>query len=419
MAFTKLSLDKLILKAIDCMGYKTPTPIQEKAIEIILKGRDLCACAQTGTGKTAAFLLPTLQRLIRNKPTGKKGPRVLILVPTRELAIQVAKESFLYSKYLKKIKTICIYGGVPYPKQRRDLYKIYDILVATPGRLIDHFNSGKINFSRIETFILDEADRMLDMGFVDDVKKIAANIKQKHQTLLFSATLKDQIISLVKNLQNAPEKIEIPIDKDNIEQRILRVKNIDHKLALLEKILTEEDIHQAIIFTSTKSYADELKSNLQQKRYRAQALHGDIPQGKRNRTIQDFRNNKIRFLVATDVAARGIDIPKISHIINFDLPSSIEDYIHRIGRTARMGKKGLAISFLSSKDDKIISALEKFTNQKLAIKNHKKSKNKSYRKNKRFLKHFKKDKKAKNKSDFFQKSFKKKQKLKNFKMKKA
>ncbi|NGX51822.1 MAG: ATP-dependent RNA helicase DeaD [Candidatus Anoxychlamydiales bacterium] len=364
MTFKNLNLHSKVIQAIEEMKYEIATPIQEQSIPEILNGKDLFACAQTGTGKTAAFFLPTLTKLME-KPLKGKGPRILVLVPTRELAMQVSKEATKFSKYLKMIKTVCIYGGVPYPQQRRDLHRPYEILVATPGRLIDHINSGRIKFSRLETFILDEADRMLDMGFIDDVRRIADAIETEHQTLLFSATLKKAIKSLVKDLLKDPVDITIPVDKENIEQRIHTVRNLDHKLELLDKVLNDEEIKQAIIFTSTKIYADELKYQLQEKGHRAQALHGDIPQGKRTRIIAQFRHGKTDLLIATDVAARGIDIPKISHIINFDLPNSIEDYIHRIGRTGRIGEKGLAISFASPKDRGILFDIEKLTGQKL------------------------------------------------------
>jgi len=409
MTFKNLNLNPRIIQAIEEMKYEIATPIQEKSIPEILKGKDLFACAQTGTGKTAAFLLPTLTKLIEN-PSKGKGPRILVLVPTRELAMQVSKEAIKYSKYLKKVKTVCIYGGVPYPMQRRDLNRPYEILVATPGRLIDHINSGRIKFSRLETFILDEADRMLDMGFIDDVRRIADAIETEHQTLLFSATLKKTVKNLVKDLLKDPVDIKIPIDKENIEQRIHIVKNLDHKLELLDKVLNEEEIKQAIIFTSTKIYADELKYQLQDKNHRVKALHGDIPQGKRTRTIAQFRQGKTDLLIATDVAARGIDIPKISHIINFDLPNSIEDYIHRIGRTGRIGEKGLAISFASSKDRNILLDIEKLTNQKLLP--SRSSGNRREEKKKRFSNknNFSRKRKASNRDNErdFRKNFKRK-----------
>ncbi|NGX33964.1 MAG: ATP-dependent RNA helicase RhlE [Candidatus Anoxychlamydiales bacterium] len=429
MTFKNLNLNPKIIQAIEEMKYEIATPIQEQAIPEILNGKDLCASAQTGTGKTAAFLLPILTKIIQ-KPLKGKGPRVLILVPTRELAMQVSKESTKYSKYLERIKTVCIYGGVPYPQQKRDLYRPYEILVATPGRLIDHLNSGRIKFSRLETFILDEADRMLDMGFIDDIRRITDAIEQKHQTLLFSATLKKGVKTLVKDLLDNPVDLKIPIDKGNIEQRIHSVRNLDHKLELLDKVLKEETIKQAIIFTSTKIYADELKFKLQDQGHRAQALHGDIPQGKRTRTIAQFRQGKTQLLIATDVAARGIDIPKISHIINFDLPSSIDDYIHRIGRTGRIGEKGLAISFASPKDRRVVFDIEKLTGQRILTSrssdktkdNFKKKSSRDFSKKKRFsnndfTKKFKKKRSFKEKKEDNNRSFSKKDSFKNKKTK--
>ncbi|NGX63238.1 MAG: ATP-dependent RNA helicase RhlE [Candidatus Anoxychlamydiales bacterium] len=416
MTFKNLNLDPKILQAVERLGYKEPTLIQEKAIPEVLNNKDLFASAQTGTGKTAAFLLPALNKLVKNPFAKGRGPRVLVLVPTRELAMQVAREAITYSKYLKNVKTVCIYGGVPYPQQRRDLSRPYEILVATPGRLIDHLQSGRIKFSRVEMFILDEADRMLDMGFIDPVNQIANAIEQKHQTLLFSATLKDSILNLVKNILKEPIKIKIPIDKTNIEQKVEFVRNLEHKIELLEKILEDDTIKQAIIFTSTKHFADELKDRLQEKAHRAKALHGDIPQSKRTRTINQFREGKIRLLIATDVAARGIDIAKISHIINFDLPSTLDDYIHRIGRTGRIGKKGLALSFASSKDRKLIPELERFIGQKIASFNTFQKKKPS----KKFSKNFKKDSKKGFKQGFKKRdkfSFSKSKSFKNNKVK--
>jgi len=364
MTFQDLSLHSNILKAIEELGYEIPTPIQKKAIPQILEGSDLCASAHTGTGKTAAFLLPTLNKMLTASTKRGRGPRVVILVPTRELAQQVSNESIKYSKYLKKSKTVCIYGGVPYPKQKKDLSRPFEVLVATPGRLIDHLERGRINFSRVEVLILDEADRMLDMGFIDPVTQIADAIPQRHQTLFFSATLKDSVMKLAKHLLNNPKKIKISLDKANIEQRLVSVHNLEHKLHLLDHLLNDTAIDQAIIFTATKIYADQLKEKLIDQGHKAEVLHGDINQSKRTRTINKFKKGQIRLLIATDVAARGIDVQKISHIINFDLPATLEDYVHRIGRTGRIGAKGLAYSFASHKDRKVLLEIEKFSGNK-------------------------------------------------------
>lgn len=364
MPFKALNLDPEILKALAESGYSKPTPIQENAIPKILEGCDLLASAQTGSGKTAAFILPALNRLkTANVKTGP-GPRILVLVPTRELAMQVATQSVKYSKYLPKVKTVCLYGGAPYPVQNRQLARPYDILVATPGRLIDHFDSGRINFSRTELFILDEADRMLDMGFINAVEKISAALPKKVQTVLFSATLEHEIVRLSKNLLTDPVEINLASNKkkhENIEQVLFLADNLDHKLRLLDHLLKDETLHQAIIFTSTKFFADELMHILKTNGHKVGVLHGDLNQRQRTNTTRQLREGKISILVATDVAARGIDIPAITHVVNFDLPMNTEDYVHRIGRTGRADAKGIAISLALFRDKHLVERIEKFT----------------------------------------------------------
>lgn len=368
MSFQDLNLHQDLLKAVAELGHTIPTPIQQQAIPEVIKGRDLRASAQTGTGKTAAFILPALNRLTIPSNLRGQGPRVLILVPTRELAIQVANESNKYSKYLSRTKTVCIYGGAPYPIQNRDLSRPYEILVATPGRLIDHLERGRINFSRLEMLILDEADRMLDMGFIDPVEKIAAATPKTRQTLLFSATLKGSVLQLSQRLMNHPIEITIApqhAKHENIEQRLHYVDNINHKNRLLDHLLSDPDLNQAIVFTSTKNHVDVLLDQLLDSGHRAAALHGDMNQRQRMRTIARLRQEEIKILVATDVAARGIDILTISHVINFDLPMSAEDYVHRIGRTGRAGAKGIALSFAAPKDVHVLKRIEQFTGQKI------------------------------------------------------
>lgn len=368
MTFKALISDPAILKAIEESGHTTPTPIQEKAIPQILKGLDLLASAQTGTGKTAAFLLPILFRLMSSPPLPGQGARVLILVPTRELAMQVAAEAVKYSRYLSRAKTVCIYGGAPYPIQNRELSRPYEILVATPGRLIDHMQRGRINFARLEVLILDEADRMLDMGFIEPVEQIAAATPKARQTLLFSATLKGSVLNLAKRLLKDPVEIKISHDHakhENIEQRLHTVDNVDHKYRLLEHLLNDPVLNQAIVFTSTKRQADQLVDKLHKDGYDVAALHGDMNQRERTRTITQMRQGKIRILVATDVAARGIDVQTISHVVNFDLPRSAEDYVHRIGRTGRAGANGIALSFAAFKDMQLVRQIEQFTGQKI------------------------------------------------------
>lgn len=365
--FDDLGLHQEILKAIEAAGYESPTPIQEKAIPAILSGKDLSASAQTGTGKTAAFILPALNQLITKGPSKGTGPRILILVPTRELAMQVSKEAIKYSRFLPQMKTVCIYGGAPYPIQNRQLSARHDILVATPGRLIDHLERGRVNFSRLEMLILDEADRMLDMGFIEPVEEIAAATPDTRQTLLFSATLRPHVIKLAKKLLKDPIQIAVSPEKarhDHIEQRLHLVRSLQDKQRSLDHLLTTLPVEQAIVFTSTKRQADLLLNDLLDKGHRVAALHGDMNQRQRTRTLALLREGDIQILVATDVAARGIDVQSISHVINFDLPQSGEDYVHRIGRTGRAGAKGTALSFAAPKDNRLLKQIEQFTGHK-------------------------------------------------------
>lgn len=369
MDFEDFNLPKELLKALEEAGYKNPTPIQEMAIPKIISGCDIRASAQTGTGKTAAFILPALKRLTVPSPVRAQGPRVLVLVPTRELAMQVANESMKYGKYLSRVKTVCIYGGAPYPKQNKELSRPYEILVATPGRLIDHYERGRINFSRTEMFILDEADRMLDMGFIQPVEQIAAALPKLRQTLMFSATMKGNVLNLSKRLLNNPQEIAVSVENaknENIEQRLHYVDSLNHKHRILDHLLSDPSLNQAIIFTSTKHNADQLVDKLYEHGYQAAALHGNLNQRQRTRTIALMRQGEIRILVATDVAARGIDVPTVSHVINFDLPTCVEDYVHRIGRTGRAGAKGVALSLAANRDTQIVRRIEQFTGQKIA-----------------------------------------------------
>ncbi|HEY5260394.1 MAG TPA: DEAD/DEAH box helicase [Rhabdochlamydiaceae bacterium] len=368
MSFNDFISDANILKALEEEGLNVPTPIQAKAIPKIIQGFDLRASAQTGTGKTVAFLLPALMRLTVPSPVQGHGPRILILVPTRELAMQVAVESAKYSKYISRAKTVCIYGGAPYPIQNRELSRPYDILVATPGRLIDHCEQGRINFSRLEMFILDEADRMLDMGFIKPVEHIAASLPKTRQTLMFSATLKGLVLNLSNRLLTNPMEIHVTPEKtnhENIEQKLLHVDNIDHKYRLLDHILNDPVVNQTIIFTATKRQADQLASKLYKDGRPVAPLHGGMTQKQRTRTIKQLRDGDIRILVATDVAARGIDVQTVSHVINFDLPRCTEDYVHRIGRTGRAGATGTALAFAASRDSQLVRDIEKFIGRKI------------------------------------------------------
>ena len=368
MSFENLNLHPLILKAIVDSGYTTPTPIQKQAIPELLAGHDIMASAQTGTGKTAAFMLPALHSLATPSKVHSRGPRILVLTPTRELALQVSEAATKYGKYLHRFKVVSILGGMPYPLQNKLLSQPVDILVATPGRLIDHIQRGRINFSRLEMLVLDEADRMLDMGFIDDVEKIASAIPTTHQTLLFSATLDSAITKVAARLLKSPKRIQIATQQaklDNIEQRLHYVDDLSHKNRLLDHLLRDMELKQAIVFTATKRDADTLADNLSAQGHEASALHGDMNQRDRTRTITKLRHGSLRVLVATDVAARGINVVGITHVINFDLPKFAEDYVHRIGRTGRAGASGIAVSFASGKDGVNLQKIERFTGHRI------------------------------------------------------
>lgn len=366
MSFEALDLHPTILKAVLEVGYDTPTPIQAQAIPEALQGKDIMASAQTGTGKTAAFTLPALNLLAEPHPSKGRGPRILVLTPTRELAAQVNNAAREYGKYIKA-RTVSIVGGMPYPLQNKLLSQPVDMLVATPGRFIDHMERGRIDLSRLEMLIFDEADRMLDMGFMPDVEKICAQLPTERQTLLFSATL-DGVMEIGQKFQQDPITIQIAPQKqkhENIEQRLHFVDDMNHKNKLLEHLLIQPDVDQTIIFTSTKRHADVIADDLYGAGHKTAALHGDMTQGARNRTLSKLRNGKVEVLVATDVAARGIDIKGITHVINYDLPRFAEDYVHRIGRTGRAGNKGVAISFASNADHQVLRKIEQYTGQKV------------------------------------------------------
>jgi len=364
MPFAALNLSQPICKALLDAGYQAPTPIQAAAIPEILAGHDIMASAQTGTGKTAAFMLPALQKLSIPSTGQGKGPRVLVLTPTRELAMQVTDAAQKYGRNLPRFRAVSIVGGMPYHAQNRLLASPMEVLVATPGRLMDQMDSGRLNFSRLEMLVLDEADRMLDMGFIEDVEAIAAQLPKGRQTLLFSATLEGRIASLAKNLLNEPKQIQISSREakhENIAQRLIYADDLDHKLKLLDHLIGDAEVKQVIVFTATKRDADDLAGRLIGQGQPAAALHGDMPQRQRNRTLDQLKRGRVRVLVATDVAARGIDVSTITHVINFDLPKFAEDYVHRIGRTGRAGLSGTAISFAGSKEMLLLKRIERFT----------------------------------------------------------
>ena len=365
--FADLNLDKNILSAVRSEGYESPTPIQAQAIPFALDGRDIMASAQTGSGKTAAFLLPTLQKLTKRSEKPGKGPRALVLTPTRELAAQVEKNALAYAKNMRWFRTVSIVGGASFGYQTRALSKPVDLIVATPGRLMDLMQSGKVDFARLEVLILDEADRMLDMGFIDDIETIVEATPSDRQTLLFSATWDGAVGKLARKLTKDPETIEVERvdDQGKIEEQLLYCDDMRHKNRLLDHILRDANIDQCVIFTSTKAMTEVIADELYEKGFAANCLHGDMPQGWRNRTLMDLRKGRCKILVATDVAARGIDVPTITHVINYDLPKQAEDYVHRIGRTGRAGRTGIAITFAEVNEYVKVHKIEKYIGRKL------------------------------------------------------
>ncbi|MGB5824384.1 MAG: DEAD/DEAH box helicase [Proteocatella sp.] len=370
MKFKDLKLETLLLKALIEEGYETPSPIQKKAIPPALEGRDVLGCAQTGTGKTAAFALPILNKLLLN-PTQKNQTRkirALILTPTRELALQISESIDAYSRHTR-LKNCVVFGGVSEKPQIEKLRRGVDILVATPGRLKDLVGQREIDLKYIETFVLDEADRMLDMGFVHDVKKVITWLPKKRQTLFFSATMPKEITDLISKIMNEPVKVEVtPVSStaDTIEQTICFVdKNNKHKL--LTEFLKDSSITSALVFTRTKHGADRLVKELEKEGVHARAIHGNKSQNARQTALGDFKNGKIRVLIATDIAARGIDIDELSHVFNYDLPNIPETYVHRIGRTGRAGLDGTSISFCNIEEKPFLKDIEKLIGKSIPV----------------------------------------------------
>ncbi|MEI6544302.1 MAG: DEAD/DEAH box helicase [Methylococcales bacterium] len=368
MSFVQLGLIEELLKSVADQGYTTPTPIQEKAIPLILEGKDVLAGAQTGTGKTASFTLPLLQRLFQNYDPHQKPRRVrgLILVPTRELAQQVYESVIAYSQYLP-FHIESIVGGASIGIQTRQLRRGCDIVVATPGRLIDHVTQRNINLSNIEVLVLDEADRMLDMGFLPDIKQVMALIPKKRQSLLFSATVPNGIKTLAAQLLNNPVEVEVAKQNataDNVSERIYGIDR-EYKRALLSYLIGSNNWKQVLVFVRTKHGADRLEKQLIEDGIRTAALHGDKTQGARNKALEYFKNGKVSVLVATDIAARGLDIDDLPHVINFDLPQVPEDYIHRIGRTGRAGASGEALSLVCPEEAWALSEIEKLLKRQI------------------------------------------------------
>ncbi len=367
--FSELGLTDAILRAVTAEGYTVPTPIQAETIPYLLQGRDVLGIAQTGTGKTAAFALPILQQLSENpRKAMPKSTRALILTPTRELALQIDEGFKTYGRHLN-LKRAVVFGGVSQRPQVGALRQGIDILVATPGRLLDLMNQRHIDLCSVEIFVLDEADRMLDMGFIRDVRTIAAKVPAKRQTLLFSATMPSAVDGLVKGLLKDFARVEVTPQSTTVEriaQRVMLVAKED-KRSLLGDVLKDSAVSRAIVFTRTKHCANRVAEQLQKTGVAADAIHGNKSQGARQRSLAAFKDGKVRVLVATDIAARGIDVDNISHVINFELPMEPESYVHRIGRTARAGSEGIALSFCDASERGQLRAIERAIRQSIPV----------------------------------------------------
>lgn len=369
MSFDDLGLSAPILKAVAEKGYDTPSPIQLEAIPAVIQGRDVMAAAQTGTGKTAGFTLPILERLSKGEPARANEARALILTPTRELAAQVAESVATYGKHLALRSTV-VFGGVKINPQMMKLRKGVDVLIATPGRLLDLYNQNAVKFTHLEVLVLDEADRMLDMGFIHDIRKILAALPKQRQNLMFSATFSNDIRRLAKGIVHNP--VEVSVSPANaaaptVEQWIHPVDK-KQKSALLTQLIREHDWQQVLVFSRTKHGANRLTRYLEEKGIRASAIHGNKSQGARTKALADFKQGKVKVLVATDIAARGLDIEQLPQVVNFDLPSVPEDYVHRIGRTGRAGATGHAVSLVSADEFKQLSDIERLIKKLLTRK---------------------------------------------------
>lgn len=373
MSFEQLGLIEPLLKALKTQGYTNPTPIQAEAIPVVLESRDLLGCAQTGTGKTAAFALPILQLLHNDKRNSKgyRHIRTLVLTPTRELAVQIHESFEAYGKHTGLTQEV-IFGGVSQHAQTIALRNGTDILIATPGRLLDLMNQGYIHLDHLEVFVLDEADRMLDMGFIHDVKKIIRELPEEKQTLLFSATMPPQIAQLVASLLKQPARIEVaPVSStaETISQSVYFVNKGD-KQSLLEHLIKEKGIKRTLVFARTKHGADRVAKDLKKAEIRADAIHGNKTQSARQNALNNFKSGRLKVLVATDIAARGIDVDDLTHVINFDLPNIPETYVHRIGRTGRAGNDGTALSFCDSEERAYLKDINKLIGLKIPAEGH-------------------------------------------------
>ena len=358
MTFSELGLRPELTRAVSGAGYTTPTPIQERAIPVAIEGRDLIACAQTGTGKTAAFLLPILQRL--SEGTSKRQPRALVVTPTRELAAQIGEMATIYAAHLR-LRHAVIFGGVGMEPQTRRLAQGLDLLVATPGRLLDHMGRKQAQLDQVEMVVLDEADRMLDMGFLPDVRRILDALPARRQNLFYSATMPDEIEALIKRTTHDPVIVEVTRRATPVGaiRQVVHPVAMTSKKDLLAKLLREADMGQTLVFTRTKARANQLVRRLERSGRRVAAIHGNKSQNARTRALSGFRSGAIDTLIATDIAARGLDVEGISHVVNFDLPNVAEDYVHRIGRTARAGQSGDAISLYAPEERPQLAAIER------------------------------------------------------------
>jgi len=370
MTFEDLNIIDPVLKALRKEEYSIPTPVQGKAIPLILNRKDVLGSAQTGTGKTAAFAIPIIQHLYHEKNRNAERPRTkaLVITPTRELAIQIGESFSTYGRYTN-IRNTVVFGGVKQRPQEVALLKGVDVLVATPGRLLDLINQGIITLKHIEYFVLDEADRMLDMGFIHDIKKIIALLPQKRQSLFFSATMPTNIVNLSQSILHNPVKVEVAPQSstaDTIQQKVYFTNKADKK-DLLVHILKDESINQVLLFSRTKHGADKIARNLKKKNINAAAIHGDKAQNQRQKALEGFKAGKTRVLVATDIAARGIDIEKLSYVINYDIPNESETYVHRIGRSGRAGLSGNAISLCEPEENAFIKSIEKLIKKQIHI----------------------------------------------------
>ncbi len=368
MSFTDLGLHPRLLSALERLEHTAPTAVQARAIPAALEGHDLIVTSHTGSGKTGAFCLPALQKILCSDEK-VFGPRILVLTPTRELAQQIERAVRDYTHFAREIRSVSVIGGESFGFQQRSLRAGVDVIIATPGRLLDHMSGGRLDLSTIEFLVLDEADRMLDMGFSEDITAIAQQLPPGRQTMLFSATMDGKVAHMIQQLTRNPQKIEVSteVDSSRLTQVVHLADSLEHKLELLGAILEKDDVEQAIIFTATQQSTEDLADFLQEKGLAAEALHGGMHQRARTRVVRSLHQGRVEVLVATDVAARGVDISTISHVINFDLPMEPENYVHRIGRTARAGRSGQSVTLVSLQDRRRLQMIEKLLGMSISV----------------------------------------------------